>query len=156
MAPQRKPIPGRIVRSIRQHGECWIWTASKTKDGYGVLTVGRKQFRAHRAAYEAFNGPIPEGFLVCHRCDVPLCVNPDHLFIGSPKENTADMDAKGRRKAPTVDTHPKYKIRPEEREAIRQLRLNGEKLEDLARRYGVGFQTISGICNRSGPYAARD
>ncbi len=154
MAPPRKPVAGRIVRAIRKDGDCWIWTGSATKDGYGVMGVGRKQFRVHRLAYEEFNGPIPPGFLVCHRCDVPLCVNPDHLFIGTPQDNTADMIAKQRKRAATVDTHPLYKIRPEDRDAIRQLRANGEKLPDIAGRYGVVFQTISEICKGRGCYAA--
>lgn len=76
---------------------CWIWTGFVKPNGYGTLTVNRKPAYAHRAAYAVFRGPIPDGMCVCHHCDVRSCINPDHLFLGTQKENLQDMDAKGRR-----------------------------------------------------------
>src|SRR4051794_23315069 len=81
--------------------ECWLWTAGKDQDGYGKLAIGhggRQQThtRAHRFAYETFVGPIPDGYVVCHRCDNPPCCNPAHLFVGTPDENNDDKLAKGR------------------------------------------------------------
>lgn len=74
-----------------------MWTGSKTKDGYGVIQIGRnKQYRVHRIAYENAFGKFPARFLVCHTCDKPLCVNPKHLFLGTPRDNTKDMIHKGR------------------------------------------------------------
>ena len=80
---------------------CWLWTGAKQggRGGkYGAFQLGwKKQKRAHRLSFEITNGPIPGGMMVCHVCDVPLCVNPAHLFLGTAKENTDDMDAKNRR-----------------------------------------------------------
>lgn len=75
---------------------CWIWTAAVSRR-YGTFGVGGgRMVRAHRFAYEAIVGSIPEGLCVLHRCDVPRCVNPLHLFIGTHADNARDRDAKGR------------------------------------------------------------
>ena len=77
---------------------CWIWTGATT-GGYGVLSRGRLVdglIRAHRFAWEMINGPVPKGIFVCHRCDNPPCVNVDHLFAGTAKQNTRNMIEKGR------------------------------------------------------------
>lgn len=155
MSRSREPIQPRILRSIRKEGGCWIWCASRTKDGYGVLTVGRKQQRAHRASFEAFSGPIPVGCFVCHSCDNPLCVNPAHLFAGSARENTQDMIAKGRKVLVLGERHPFTKILPNERAVVREMRASGIALKEIAAKYGVSFQTISAICNGSRSYGSR-
>lgn len=71
------------------NGGCWLWPVSA---GYGQF----KGKRAHRLSYEAFKGPIPDGLFVCHKCDVPACCNPDHLFVGTASDNSLDMVKKGR------------------------------------------------------------
>lgn len=78
---------------------CWPWTGSKDKDGYGLFHPSSKTntIRAHRYSYQVFNGMIPEGKMVLHKCDNPPCVNPYHLFLGTCLDNHKDMDNKNRR-----------------------------------------------------------
>lgn len=79
---------------------CWEWTASRRGAGYGRFQMGGKGHAAHRISWEMANGPIPSGMFVCHRCDNPSCVRPDHLFLGTPSDNTRDAYAKGRQTNP--------------------------------------------------------
>lgn len=75
---------------------CWLWTGCKSPRGYGVVGVGGKAQRAHRFSWTLHNGPIPNGMVVMHTCDTPLCVNPSHLKLGSQKDNILDAARKGR------------------------------------------------------------
>jgi len=91
--------------SIKSPEECWMWTGArirregKPQDRYGMFWLTarpRKVVRAHRMSWTLARGPIPEGAWVLHKCDEPACVNPDHLWLGSPKDNVRDMIGKGR------------------------------------------------------------
>ena len=77
---------------------CWLWTRSVDSGGYGMIRVQGIQIGAHRLSYITHRGPIPAGMMVCHKCDTPLCINPDHLFLGTALDNFRDMQRKGRGK----------------------------------------------------------
>lgn len=81
---------------VKKSDGCWEWMGNRGPRGYGTIKVAGKVYRTHRYAYALVNGPIPEGYFVCHRCDNPPCCRPDHLFLGTAKDNNHDMMRKGR------------------------------------------------------------
>lgn len=92
------------VRVEDQLGDgCWHWQGRKSLKGYGAFWYKRKHYTAHRASYALLVGAIPEGLMVCHRCDVRDCVNPSHLFLGTNQDNMEDMKAKGRQGQAKLD-----------------------------------------------------
>jgi len=83
-----------IFANTTKQGECVIWMGARTRWGYGQCGTACRG--VHRRSFELFNGPIPPGMFVLHRCDNPPCINPEHLFLGTYADNTRDMIAKGR------------------------------------------------------------
>lgn len=132
-------ILGRVTKDVDTG--CWLWNLARDGGGYGICTVKGKTARPHRVSYEAFEGPIPVGFMVCHTCDVRHCCNPDHLFLGTAKDNTQDMIDKGR--AP--DPHRETKLTDEQVRQIRARLLIKTPQHVLAEEYGVARTTISAI-----------
>ena len=83
--------------NVNMTGNCWLWQGGKTDSGYGIVSASPNPWRtAHRVAWELTNGPIPKGLFICHHCDNRLCVRPEHLFLGTAKDNLRDAIKKGR------------------------------------------------------------
>ncbi len=131
---------------------CWLWMGAKSPSGYGKICLGSRvedgTARAHRVSWELYKGPIPNGALICHHCDVPLCVNPDHLFCGTPKDNTQDMIRKGRRVQSDVRGERCGRAVLTEIDVL-DIRTKRVSNADFSQIYGVSSSTISKIIHRS-------
>lgn len=90
-----RPFNERFLRNIKKTKACWNWIGKLNNSGYGSIKKGRTS-GAHRISYEIRNGPIPKGYYVLHKCDNRICVNPDHLWIGTQSDNMIDCQKKGR------------------------------------------------------------
>lgn len=118
---------------------CWLWLNNWNHAGYGLGKVGGRCFRAHRLSWELHRGPIPAGLHVCHRCDTPACVNPEHLFLGTHDDNMRDRDEKGRNVNHCGTLHGNAKLSDDD---VRAIRLDGRNQRDIARAYGVSQSQI--------------
>lgn len=136
---------------------CWIFTGAVNEHGYGIVGTGGRgapNDRAHRITYRHFRGEIPEGKIVCHACDVPACCNPEHLFLGTYKDNAQDMIKKKRNSPPPRNphvvgsVHPLAKLTEDQVVSIRWMYEQGVTQQVLADLSGVARQTISKIVNR--------
>jgi hypothetical protein len=140
---------GRVAGSIRERFEekyvpepnsgCWLWLCHKDVNGYGVLTVRGKPRtrRAHRISYELHIGPVSPELLVCHRCDNPACVNPEHLYIGTQVDNMRDRTLRSR--------NASSKLSVEAVCQIRELAERGVRRVTIAERCSVSQSTIQRI-----------
>lgn len=137
---------GRFWASVDKTGECWVWTAGKTQKGYGSFYGGGRLRRAHRTSWELANGPIPDGLFVCHRCDNRPCVRPDHLFLGTAKDNMDDARAKGRpvRVFPSGESHPSARLTGADVVAILALR-GTATAQQIAARFGTSRTTVQSV-----------
>lgn len=133
---------------IDQNTGCWEWKGFRS-NGYGRFGVNYKTEYAHRVSWNLYKGEIPFGLFVCHKCDNRGCVNPKHLFLGTPKDNTQDMMKKKRHVIAKVslarnETHQSAKLKNHQVKFIRKSKL---KSHDLALRFGVHLTTINRIKN---------
>ncbi len=154
----------RFISKVEKTDTCWLWRGH-TNGVYGKIRgIGGRDSRslfAHRVSYELFVGKIPYGKIIMHKCDNPICVNPSHLSVGTHKENTIDMIAKGRRILPTPnppygERHPFAKMTDKQVELAREeyKGLRGQQKE-IAAKYGVSPVTMNKILNmksRKKPY----
>jgi hypothetical protein len=129
--------------AIDPNTKCWNWTAAKYMTGYGHFSYGGSGKPAHRVSYELHNGPIPVGFLVCHRCDNRACINPDHLFLGTPADNTADMMSKKRNRHPRGPDAGRAILTEADVLAIRSDTKSTQKA--LGEQFGIGPRQIGYI-----------
>jgi hypothetical protein len=123
---------------------CWFWMLYLDRGGYGLISRRGEQVFAHRFSYETFVGPIGDGLYVCHRCDAPACVNPDHLFLGTHTDNMMDCRAKGR--FIHGDAH-RARVVLSARDVV-DIRRSALSLSTLADKYGIKPNSICRI--RSG------
>lgn len=132
---------------------CWLWQGSFRR-GYGRLSVGNRSTSAHRAIFSAVHGPVPKGTFVCHECDNPACVNPAHLFLGTPRDNYEDMVSKGRRGKPRPSKPHRVKLSAEQIRSIRERFVKGVpgkcgtgNADELAAEFGVHRAQIHKVAN---------
>lgn len=130
-------VPDKIRRRIKVNARgCWIWQGGKNIAGYGLVVFDGKSQLVHRLVKRIAYGPIPATLHVCHKCDVPACCNPDHLFVGTPADNARDCRNKGRGRC---------KLTAPQVVEIRARHAKKATLSELARGYGVSRQTIKSI-----------
>ena len=139
-------VEDRFWSKVDKSGDCWIWTAATDGRGYGKLGVDKKPLRAHRLSYQFAFGDIPEGLCVLHKCDIPICVNPNHLFLGTQADNMLDKTRKGRQQRGIM--HPSAKLSENDVLNIRKLSSDGIRNFILAKLFEVHFATVSDIVLR--------
>lgn len=144
-----RPITERFWSKVDKKGvdDCWLFTSNHGGTQYGMLSVPKGQeYFAHRISWIIHNGSIPDGLLVLHTCDVPKCVNPKHLFLGTNQDNMDDMVKKGRSLKGVK--HPSSRLTDTQVKEIRRLHHMGNSQTVLARLYGVSQTLISAIVRR--------
>ena len=158
----RKDFKKRFLLRIDKRQSCWLWRGTITAKGYGQFWDGIRVIRAHRMSWLIHNGPIKQDMLVCHKCDVKLCVNPSHLFIGTCRDNNLDKMNKGRAKALFKNGYDprRGKLTPDQADEIRRVYASnnpqtGEKgnlTKQLAEQFQIRTrQVFSIIHERSNP-----
>lgn len=136
LAARTEPVP---------FSGCLLWTGCTDGSGYGVIRAARKNLSTHRLAYEIANGPIPDGMVIRHTCDVRECCNPNHLLAGTHADNILDRDQRGRTSA--GEAHPSSKLTEEQ---VLEIRADGGHTVQrvLSYRYGITQSTVSQILLR--------
>ena len=143
MKPSPQELKELFWEQVRKTDSCWLWTGRiQHGAGYGMFRTFKRIY-AHRISYEIHKGRIPPGLHVLHHCDNPPCVNPDHLFVGTMKDNIADAVSKRRHAFGSRNGHAKLK--EDDVRIIRHCWRNGESQASLGRKFGVSSSTINHI-----------
>lgn len=142
-----RPLMDRFFEKIapEPNSGCWLWAASTKSWGYGQIgqRIGRP-LAAHRVSYEYFKGPIPDGIHVCHKCDIPACVNPDHLFLGTHKDNMQDAVNKRKKHKKIIMKDKEARLSPSAKQSIYR---SPERPARLAKRFGISKKCVYEIRN---------
>lgn len=126
---------------VHKTKSCWLWTGYCCSKGYGRFGFRKKGWGAHRVSWVLHKGEIPEGAGVLHRCDNPGCVNPKHLFLGTPKDNAVDRDQKGRLKVRRGEAHGSSKLTERQVLAMQKLRPH-TTYKQIAKAFKTPWQTV--------------
>jgi hypothetical protein len=142
VTPQGR-FAAQVVRRSADPDACWEWTGAENNKGYGIIVVRGRRWSTHRYSWFIHKGPIPDGMQVCHTCDNPPCVNPDHLFLGTHAENLQDASRKGRMHPGS--RHGMARLSEADVQWIRRLHLMGESGTSIAGRFEVHPNTIYSV-----------
>jgi hypothetical protein len=139
-----KPRPEKFWEHVNKNTKsgCWEWVGPRFETGYGQCVAHPETTHAHRTSWLLNRGEIPHGLCVCHKCDNPPCVNPDHLFLGTRSDNAIDMASKDRAHRPFGDKAPSAKLTWEKVFEMRSLSRAGVSDREIARRYGVSRSNV--------------
>lgn len=146
LMPVTRDYVAVLADRSERRGQCLLYVKGTiTRSGYGRLSYKGVYTLAHRLAWMLANGPIPDGLMVCHRCDVPNCINVEHLFLGTAADNNHDRDRKGRHRPMRGSKAGKAKLSEWQVQEIKAKLRQGRTLHSLGAEYGVAWQTISSI-----------
>lgn len=142
-------IKNKLLGNITKNEEnCWVWNKSKDKKGYGKTNYKNKIMLCHRLSWLLFNKSLNNNMYVCHKCDNPSCINPDHLFLGTNRDNILDAYHKNRLKLKFGENNKSSKLNYKKIIEIRDLYKKGYTLVSLSNIYHVSSQTIGSIVKR--------
>lgn len=142
--PDYEALKQRLLSRVQfePNSGCWLWEGGTVFYGYGVTGYDGKSKRVHRLSWEIFRGPIPEGMVICHRCDTPPCANPDHLFLGTRSDNNYDCVRKGRANNRTGEQKPNAVL---SNESVRAIWLSPLSNAAIAEQLGVNPRAVSNV-----------
>lgn len=159
MRGSKRTDPARFFEKVQITPGCWEWAGAKNSNGYGNFYWDGKYQAAHRVSFKIHTGDIPKGIFVCHACDNPACVNPSHLFLGTPLDNTTDMISKGRGGPASKkgSGHLNAKLTDDDVRQIRRMRAQGMFLKVIGEKFGITEGNVSYIASRkSWPHIAAE
>lgn len=142
-----KTLSERFFIYVKKTDNCWLWIGYRDRNGYGKLNYQGGPQLASRISWLLHHGSIPEGLCVCHKCDNPQCVNPEHLFVGTHADNMQDMTEKGRAKKRGLKGEELHQSKLTE-ETVRMIRSNEESDAVIAKKLGISRVTVYDIRKR--------